>query len=158
MNSSILFLIFPALIAFAASYDAFSLRITNALCLSIAAAFVPAAIIAGLPFETMLLHLSCALAMLGAGFVLFARGWIGGGDAKLFAAAALWFGWSHIADFAATVAIAGGLLALGVIALRSISGRFLASSEWIRAELPYGIAIACGTLAVYPHTLWAAAF
>jgi prepilin peptidase CpaA len=98
--------------------------------------------------------------MLAAGFALFSRGWIGGGDAKLFAAAALWIGWSAIAQFTAFVAIAGGLLALGALVLGLVRQAEVSSPAVIansQAELPYGIAIACGALIVYPQTIWARA-
>jgi prepilin peptidase CpaA len=160
MSSAFFFFAFPALMAFAASYDALAMRITNGLCLLTAMAFVPAAIAAGLSLETMLQHLACALAMLAAGFALFSRGWIGGGDAKLFAAAAMWIGWSGIAQFAAFAAIAGGLLALGALALGLVRQAAMSSPAVIansRAELPYGIALACGALIVYPQTIWARA-
>ncbi len=159
MSTAPLFLSFPALMAFAASYDCLSMRISNGLCLIVAAAFFPAALAAGLSAADIALHASCALAMLAAGFVLFARGWIGGGDVKLFAAAALWFGWADIAAFALTVSIAGGVLALALTAMQGLRLRFCFPA-WLAAfpgrELPYGLALAAGALLVYPHSAWAA--
>lgn len=159
MTSSVLLMIFPALMAFAASYDCLALTISNRLCFSVAAAFFPLAVIAGLGLEQIALHAACGLAMLAVGFALFAGKWIGGGDAKLFAAAALWFGWGDIVSFAVVVAIAGGALALGVISLRGIW-------HWLppiaarrinpQSELPYGVALAAGALMVYPHSAWMA--
>lgn len=143
--------------AFAASYDCLSLKISNTLCLVIAGAFFPAAIAIGLPADEILLHLTCAGAMLGVGFGLFAMGWIGGGDAKLFGAAALWFGWAKIASFAVTVTVAGGVLALAVLMLRALSDHPLFPLGRIspEAEVPYGVALAAGALIVYPQSLWA---
>jgi prepilin peptidase CpaA len=161
MSSSLFFFVFPTLMVFAAGYDALTMRITNGLCLLTGMAFVPAAITAGLCIETMLQHLVCALAMLAAGFALFLRGWIGGGDAKLVAAAGHWIGWSGMAQFAALVALAGGLLALGAIAFRQVCRRRAGASATVAtscgAGLPYGIALACGALIVCPQTLWAPA-
>jgi prepilin peptidase CpaA len=158
MATSACFLIFPALMAFAASYDACALRITNGLCFVLAGAFIPAAFLAGLSLETALLHAACGIAALGFGFVLFAKGWIGGGDAKLFGAAALWFGWERIADFAAATAVAGGVLAFALLVARSLAMTYFpgcAPARLVNAELPYGIALACGVLLIYPHSLWA---
>jgi prepilin peptidase CpaA len=158
MTTSIFPLIFPALMVFAASYDCLALTISNRLCLIVAASFFPLAVIAGLSAGQILLHIACGLAMLGFGFALFARRWIGGGDAKLFAAAALWLGWSNIVSFAAIVSIAGGVLALAVIALRASWRRLppFAARCWIgpKAELPYGVALAAGALLTYPQSFW----
>ena len=157
MTISYLALIFPALMAFAASYDCLALTISNRLCVCIAAGFLPVAIIAGLGVEQILLHAACGLAMLAIGFALYAGKWIGGGDAKLFAAAALWFGWDDIASFAAIVAIAGGILALAVLGLRGVWHRlppFAAVRIDPQSELPYGVALAAGALLVYPHSAW----
>jgi prepilin peptidase CpaA len=153
-----LFLSFPALIVFAGCYDIFSKTISNRLCIAIALAFFPAAVSIGLGAVEIALHFSCALAMFCAGFALFAAGWIGGGDAKLFAAAALWFGWGEIADYATASAIIGGVLALVVLALRlaSLSLPLAVIFPTPRAELPYGVALALGTLFVYPYGPWAA--
>jgi prepilin peptidase CpaA len=155
MTSSYFALIFPALMAFAASYDCLALTISNRLCVCVAASFFPLAVIAGLGAEQILLHTACGLAMLAVGFVLYAGKWIGGGDAKLFAAAALWFGWGDLASFAAVTAIAGGILALAVLGLRGLWHRlplFAAARIDPQPELPYGVALAAGALLVYPHS------
>lgn len=154
-----LFLFFPALIVFAGSYDIFCKTISNRLCAVIALAFLAAAAWIGMDATEIALHVSCAAAMLAAGFALFAAGWIGGGDAKLFAAAALWFGWGEIADYATVSAIIGGGLALCVIALR-VAAHSLPLAAFLPApkpELPYGVALALAALVVYPHGQWAAA-
>jgi prepilin peptidase CpaA len=150
-------LIFPALMAFAASYDSLSMRISNRLCLALALAFFPAAFVAGLSAGAILLHAACGLAMLGLGVAVFAKGWAGGGDIKLFAAASLWLGWQHIAAFAAVTVIAGGVLAMGLIAWRVLCVHFLPRRAMSggTGEMPYGVALACGTLIVFPGTFWA---
>jgi prepilin peptidase CpaA len=152
-----LFLAFPALIVFAGSYDIFSKTIGNRLCIVIALLFFPAAALVGLNAVHVALHFSCAMVMLCAGFVLFAAGWVGGGDAKLFAAAALWLGWANIADYAVTSAVIGGALALAVLGLRMLTQMLPLAviCPPPRPELPYGAALALGALFVYPQTLWA---
>ena len=153
-----LFLSFPALIIFAGSYDIFSKTISNRLCLAIVLAFLPAAASIGMGMVEIASHASCALVMLCAGFALFSAGWIGGGDAKLFAAAALWFGWGEIAGYAAVSAMFGGALALAVLALR-LAALSLPRAVFFplpRPELPYGVALALAALFVYPHGPWAA--
>lgn len=65
-------------------------------------------------------HLTAFGLVLTLGFMAFAGGLIGGGDAKLMAALAFWFGPSPTASLLAITAIAGGLLALVLMVLRQL--------------------------------------
>ena len=83
----------------------------------------------------------------GAGvFVLFAGafylGMMGGGDVKLAAALALWFSPQSTIKFLVLTSLAGGVLTLGVLAWHRIQRRE------DRPEVPYGVAIAFGGLAI----------
>ncbi len=86
--------------------------------------------------------------ILGCGTLLFARGWMGGGDVKLLAACALWFdlgqGWKMLV----AVVIAGGLESLIIMLLRLLpwSDKLRKRVPWLcrNGELPYGVAIAAG--------------
>ena len=83
----------------------------------------------------------------GAGvFVLLAcafyAGMMGGGDVKLAAALALWFSPASTLKFLVLMSLAGGVLTLGVMVLHRIKRR-----EG-RPEIPYGVAIAFGGLAI----------
>jgi prepilin peptidase CpaA len=90
--------------------------------------------------------------VLGLGTLLFARGWMGGGDAKVLAASALWFdldqGWKMLV----AVAIAGGLEAIFIMLLRLLPwpeiwrGQIAALRRG--EDLPYGVAIAAGVIFV----------
>ena len=42
------------------------------------------------------MHIAAGFAVLAVAFVCFSLGWVGGGDAKLAAATALWFGFDHL--------------------------------------------------------------
>ena len=88
--------------------------------------------------------------VLGVGTLLFARGWMGGGDVKLLAASALWFDLSHGWKMLLAVAIAGGLESLAVLLLRRLpwSEDIRRRIVWLGREegLPYGVAIAAGML------------
>ena len=84
---------------------------------------------------------------LGAGvFVLLAlafyAGMMGGGDVKLAAAVALWFSPADTVRFLVFMSIAGGVLTLIVVAAHK------ARSREGRPEIPYGVAIAIGGLAI----------
>jgi prepilin peptidase CpaA len=151
--------LFLALMIFAGAFDFLTLSIPNRVSLAIALTFFPVALLAGLPLETMALHLLCALAALAFGFALFASRWIGGGDAKLFAAAALWIGWGQIVPYGAAVAVVGGVLAVIYVILRILPARYTAPvGRWAvsirQLELPYGVALAGAALVVTPQSAW----
>ena len=103
--------------------------------------------------------------MLGVAFFMFCRNWIGGGDAKLAAAIALWLGWGGVLDFAVTASIFGGLLTLTILAARTPPlPEALARPTWIArlrrhgSGVPYGIALAAAGVIQFPHSpVWLAA-
>ena len=66
----------------------------------------------------MLSHVGAAATVLAVTFVFFARGWIGGGDAKLAAATALWLGFDHLMAYLLYASIFGGVLTLAMIRFR----------------------------------------
>ena len=92
------------------------------------------------------------------GMAMFAAGWIGGGDAKLFAAAALWLGLQAAPTYLAVIGLAGGLLAVGLLGLRSVylQPYMPRNPAWFARlvepgeSVPYGVAIAVGALAAFP--------
>ena len=84
--------IFPGAMALAAATDLFTMTVPNRLALALVACFFVVAPLAGLGWSDVGLHVALALAALAVTFVLFSFGWIGGGDAKLFAATCLWLG------------------------------------------------------------------
>src|SRR5882757_1879089 len=92
-------LLFPALMAFAAASDLFTMTISNRVSLALAASFLVLAPLTGMGLHEMLSHLGACAAVLAVAFTCFAMGWVGGGDAKVAAAAALWFGFGHLLDY-----------------------------------------------------------
>ncbi len=141
------------------------MTIPNRFCVILVFGYFALAVTLGVPTEVMLLNLSCGLAILAMTFVMFTLGWIGGGDAKLAAATALWLGWSSVLDFGVTAAICGGLLTLAILGARSMPlPAILGRQAWIarlhhqKTGVPYGIALAAAGMAQYPHShIWAAA-
>ena len=93
---TLLLLIFPVLVITAALRDVTSYTIPNWISLALAAGFPLAALALGLPLSVIGVNLAVGAAALVAGMVMFSLGWIGGGDAKLFAAAGLWLGWPAV--------------------------------------------------------------
>ena len=155
---------FPALVLTAAVKDLTSYTIPNWISLALLAAFAPAAGLAwaaGAPLPELAACVGVGAAALLAGIAMFTFGWIGGGDAKLMAASALWLGWSALAPFLLWTAMAGGMLSIGLmIARRSTAGgpqpETWAGRLMTRGEpVPYGVAIAAGALAAIPHSMLA---
>src|SRR3954454_24121641 len=89
-------LLFPALMAFAASSDRLTMTISNRVSLILAGSFFALAIWSGMPLGQIGMHVAAGLAVLVVTFTFFTRGWIGGGDAKLAAATALWVGFAPL--------------------------------------------------------------
>src|SRR5690348_13476998 len=157
-------LFFPALMAFAASSDLLTMTISNRLSIALAAGFFLLALVTGMDLHAIGMHLAAAALVLAVAFIFFSQGWIGGGDAKLAAATALWFGFAHLLDYLLYASIFGGALTLLLIQFRMLPlPRLFAGREWIErlhcpgGGVPYGIALAAAALVVYPHTEWMAA-
>jgi prepilin peptidase CpaA len=156
-------LAFPALAIIAAVKDATSFTIPNRLSIALAAVFPAAALAFRMPIDEIGLHAAVGLAALVLGMAMFALRWIGGGDAKLFAAAALWLGWPAAGPFLLVTSLAGGALAVSLVGLRSIWLRplIVGGPAWFvrlaepGENAPYGVAIAVGALAVFPQSPFA---
>lgn len=147
------------LLTAAAISDVRCYRIPNTLCAALALLFVLAAILAGPPFPfTNLIPAALAFAV---GLLLFARNLMGGGDVKLLAAAVLWIPPALVPQQIVGIAAAGAVLALLLLLARRIArrGALAAGGEaelplllQDDAPVPYGVAIAVGTLAYLPMT------
>ncbi|MBV8240997.1 MAG: prepilin peptidase [Hyphomicrobiales bacterium] len=155
--------LFPAMMAFAASSDFLTLTISNRVSLILVGGFVALAVIGGVSAADVPSHLAAGSVVLVAAFSLFARGIIGGGDAKLAAAAALWLGFDHLLPYLLYASLLGGALSVGLIWFRMAPlPDWLSRHDWAQrlhgkdASVPYGIALAAAALAVYPQTPWMA--
>jgi prepilin peptidase CpaA len=153
--------LFPALMAFAAASDLFTMTISNRVSLLLIAGFLVLAPLTGMSLTEIGLHLGAGLAVLAVTFGCFAMGWVGGGDAKVAAAAALWFGFAHLLDFLVYASLFGGALTLLLLGFRQWPLPYpLVGQSWLlrlhakETGIPYGIALAMGALAVYPQTEW----
>jgi prepilin peptidase CpaA len=162
--SVILLMFLAALFVAAAVSDLASFKIPNALPLSMIALFIVFLLELSLGGHAMSMgdigyHLLACVAGVLAGMALFAAGWIGGGDAKLFAAAALWLGWGVLFEFILALSLVGGALTFGLLALRRfLLPARLAGWPWLarladpKAGVPYGVALATAALIVLPDT------
>ena len=157
-------LLFPAVMAYSAFSDLFTMTIPNRVSLLLIAAFVALALLTGMPLKTFGLHIGAGLVVLTVTFTMFALGWIGGGDAKLAAAIGLWCGFGVLLDYLLIASVLGGLLTLVILYWRtSILPGFALKVMWIfrlhhhKTGIPYGIALAAAGLIVYPETeIWRA--
>jgi prepilin peptidase CpaA len=156
-------LLFPAMMAFAASSDLFTMTISNRVSLILVGGFFALALMTGMSVSQIGVHVGAALAVLVVAFVFFAQGWIGGGDAKLAAATVLWLGFDQLLAYFFYASIFGGVLTYLMIRFRLVPlPRFLEGRDWaerlhrVDAGVPYGIALAAAALMVYPETTWMA--
>jgi prepilin peptidase CpaA len=161
MTEAIKLLLFPAMMAFAASSDLLTMTIPNRVSLIMVGGFLLLAVASGMPLEQIATHFGAGLLVLVVAFGFFARGWIGGGDAKLAAATALWFGFDHLMIYLLYGSLLGGALTLILLQFRAIPmPRLLLGQQWAErlhepnGGVPYGIALAAAALIVYPSTAW----
>ena len=150
---------FAFLMLIAAWTDAAKFTIPNWVPGVMIALWLAAAPFLGLTWMQAGLSLATFAGVLALGLALWAPGWLGGGDVKLIAAGALWFGWPDVLAFLVAAAAAGGGLALVLIALRRLAPVLPVRAEAIGktalaqgAPAPYAVAIAAGALFVLPQS------
>ncbi len=153
MMAATLLLILPLCLLTAALTDLFEMKIPNSVPLVLLLGFAVMAAVLGLPWGDVGWHLLAGLLVFSVCFVCFAFHLMGGGDAKLMTAVAVWFGFNHsLLMFLAQVAVFGGLLTVVILLIRSQSSRIMAlglrlpRSLLMEKKIPYGIAIAMGGL------------
>jgi prepilin peptidase CpaA len=154
-------MLFPALMAFAAASDLFTMTISNRVSLALVAGFLVLALLSGMGLYDILSHVGAGAVVLAVAFGCFAMGWVGGGDAKVAAGAALWFGFGHLMDYLVYASLFGGALTLLLLQFRQWPLPYaLAGQAWLlklhakESGIPYGIALAIGALMIYPETEW----
>jgi len=138
--------------------DIRSLNIPNAVSGLLFALFLPASLMAGWSFSDIALQYGAGLALLIPLIFLYAGGFIGGGDLKLFVATSVWIGWRALPGYLLAVVLIGGGLALIVLILRKMPELpYLRRLPWLRPStgptqgIPYGVAIALAAIILFPH-------
>jgi prepilin peptidase CpaA len=159
MAELLVVILLPLLLVASAGWDMASFTIPNFLNLMVASTFLLFALVAGLSAAVVGWHVLAGLLGLVLGFSLFAFGWIGGGDAKLFAAIALWLGFGDLMAYALIASICGGALTLAIMLLRQYPlPAMLVRQAWItrlhdaHAGIPYGVALVAGAFFLLPST------
>lgn len=163
--SFLLLAILPVLAVVAALHDLTTMKIPNWISIALFVGFFPTALVLGLSFSVVGVSVGMALAALFIGAGMFALNWIGGGDAKLLAAATLWMGLSGTLHFLLYTGLAGGAFCMVLLTARSrLPILAQAGPGWMmrlmqpKGDVPYGVAIAIGALLAYPASPLMAAF
>ena len=159
MTEAAIFVVFPLCLAFAAFSDLFTMTIPNRISAILLGAFIIVAPLAGLSVPVIGMHLVAGLIVFSACFTLFALNIMGGGDAKLLTASAVWFGFNaSLMEFVTYTSIFGGVLTIVILVMRKQEDTILAYGLPIpqllltATKVPYGIAIGLGAFFAYPSS------
>lgn len=147
----------------AAISDLTSYTIPNWISLFLLAAFFPIALYLTIMTDSYSwadfgLHIVVGVSTLIVMMVMFALGWIGGGDAKLFAATAIWWMPFDLLGYTVTTTIAGGAIAIMLILSRNFLPVRLATTGWVHRllreekKMPYGLALAFAAMVTLPYS------
>lgn len=159
MIPAAIMVIFPLCMAMAACSDLLTMTIPNRLSVVLIASFLAIAPFSGLNVLDIATHLGAGATVFAACFALFAFGIMGGGDAKILTASAIWFGFSHsLLAYLVYVSIFGGLLSIVILMMRSQHNLILAygipmpETMLHKKKVPYGIAIGAAAFIAYPSS------
>jgi prepilin peptidase CpaA len=129
-------------------------RIANGLSIAVAALGLARLAVIG-DWSHAIYTIAAAAAVLAVAYLMFWRGWLGGGDAKLLPAAALLVGWHDLFGFLLLMSLAGAVLALAVLAAGRFGGPLgyllpvgEANEAAARPSVPYGVAIAAAAVLI----------
>jgi len=158
MLEAAILVVFPFCMAFAAISDMLSMTIANRVSVLLVVAFAVLAPLTGMEWAAYGWHFAAGFCVLAVTFTLFAIGGMGGGDAKLIAATAVWFGFSiPLVQYLVITAFLGGVLTVALLAFRksplavyssrNVFLRHFADSD---VGIPYGVALGLGGLVVFP--------
>ncbi len=151
--------LFPALIIAAAAYDVSTFKIPNRLTAIMLVTWPLAAFAIGMPaVQWALSGIMAGIVFLGA-FGIFAAGWFGAGDAKLLPVVALWVGPTNVFPFLIYTALAGAVVSIVMMGVRSrplpvwgYKVGWLVELHGRERDIPYGLAIAVAALILWPKT------
>ena len=159
MIAATILVVFPMCMAMAAFSDLLTMTIPNRISIVLLASFAAIAPFAGLSLVDVGLHLGAGAAVFAACFALFAFSIMGGGDAKILTASAVWFGLNEsLVAYLAYVSIFGGLLSLLVVVLRVNHNLLMVSRVPLphtmlhAKKIPYGIAIGAAAFLAFPSS------
>ncbi|MFN3805611.1 prepilin peptidase [Asticcacaulis sp.] len=154
--------VYPICLVWAAISDLRSMIIPNRLSVILSGSFFPAALLLGVAPLSLAIHTGIGFAILVLGFAAFAFKVLGGGDAKLLAATALWFNADGVLAFLIYTALVGGGFTLVLLLARQTLQIYTPTlPQWLqtllkpKGDIPYGVAICAGGLLAIPYSdLW----
>ena len=125
------------------------------------AGFAVLAPLAGMSIETAIWSVGVSVAVLIVGFALFSFGAMGGGDAKLMAASALWFGTELTLPYLLLACLLGGVLTILIVFARQVPlPAGMMNVMWINRlhskneGIPYGAALGPTALYMFADSTW----
>jgi prepilin peptidase CpaA len=159
MVTAAILVIFPLCMAMAACSDLITMTIPNRVSVVLLVAFVAIAPFAGLTLSQIGLHLAAGAIVFGVCFALFAFNIMGGGDAKILTASAVWFGLSQsLVAYLSYISVFGGMLSILVLLIRAkhdliVVSRIPMPATMLDAKkVPYGVAIGAAGLLAFPSS------
>lgn len=159
MISAAILVIFPLCMAMTAFSDLLTMTIPNRMSAILIASFLAIAPFAGLSFQDIGMHLLAGATVFAVCFSLFAFGIMGGGDAKILTASAIWFGMNEsLVIYILYVSVFGGLLTLGILFLRANHNLLIVSRVPLpetllhNKKVPYGISIGAAAFVAFPSS------
>lgn len=166
MIEALIFVVFPFCMVYAAVSDMVSMTIANRVSVILVATFAIVAPFTGMGWAEYGMHFAAGALVLGVTFSMFALGVMGGGDAKLLSATAVWTGLGmELLQYLVFGAVIGGGLTLLIVIYRgswlsSLTGHYLFLRHFANSKvgIPYGVALGAAGLIVYPSTplaVWA---
>jgi prepilin peptidase CpaA len=143
-------LAFDVILILAALDDVRRLHISNIFPIALMIAFGFQIVVEGVQPD-LWQHAVSFAAVLAVGALLFAKGMIGGGDAKLLASTALWFNLSGLAVLLPAITMLGGFIAVLLVMLRWMTpARATPGANWAalkrRGPIPYAVPIGIGAI------------
>lgn len=160
MPEAAILVIFPFCMVYAAVSDMLSMTIANRVSLILVAAFAVIAPFTGMEWTAYGWHFAAGALVLAFTFGMFAIGGMGGGDAKLIAATAVWMGFDFtLLQYLVNTAFLGGVLTIILLSYRKSpladftgSNMFLRHFADARVGVPYGVALGIGGMMAYPDS------
>lgn len=151
-------IIFAATMLMASFKDATTMTIPNWISLALIAGFLLITPFIWSGWSVFGTHLLVGTTFFVAGFAMFAFGWLGGGDAKLMAATALWWQWPDAVLYILYTTIFGAILAVVLMMGRRFIPVRILTAPWAykmfkdEKKMPYGLALAAGALCTLPQS------
>jgi len=159
MITAAILVIFPLCLAVSAFSDMLTMTIPNRVSLLLLISFPVIAFSAGLAWNDIFMHFAAGLTVFAVVFALFALNAMGGGDAKLLATSAIWFGFNpSLMEYLIYVGLLGGFLTISILELRAHANSILGMGLPIPTPLllakkvPYGIAIGFAGILAFPSS------